>query len=109
MLRQVQLRCGTEVLVYARSVIPLGTLRGKHRRLKSLGSKPLGAYLFAHPGLKRKFHHIARISPGDPLYELAFDGSDGKPRSLWGRRSLFSIDGKSLLVSEFFLPGITRK
>jgi chorismate--pyruvate lyase len=37
LLRQVQLLCGQTVLVYARSIIPLDTLRGKHRRLKQIG------------------------------------------------------------------------
>jgi len=109
LLRQVQLRCGREVLVYARSVIPLATLRGKHRRLKSLGNKPLGAYLFAHHQLKREIHQLARIKANDPLYHAAFDAGEGGPDGIWGRRSLFSIDGKKLLVSEFFLPGITRE
>ena len=109
LLRQVQLLCGQTVLVYARSIIPLDTLRGKHRRLKHLGNKPLGGYLFANPGLKREQQHLATILPRDPLFEIALIDSPRDCDCIWGRRSLFKIDSKSLLVSEFFLPSLVRE
>ncbi len=103
LLRQVHLLCGDELCVYARSVIPLDTLRGRHRRLQYLGDKPLGEYLFAQPRLQRERIEWSRLLPGSPLYRRALpDGGSGQP--IWGRRSLFRIDGKPLLVAEFFLP-----
>jgi chorismate--pyruvate lyase len=109
LLRQVQLLCGQQVLVYARSIIPLDTLRGKHRRLKHLGNKPLGGYLFANPGLTRELQQLATIMPRDPLFDIALSDSSRDCDCIWGRRSLFKIDGKSLLVSEFFLPELIRQ
>jgi len=106
LLRQVQLLCDDTVCVYARSIIPLATLRGKHRRLKRLANKPLGGYLFAQPNLKRSNQHIARIIRKDPLFEIALPDPQQDCDQLWGRRSLFSMDKKSLLVSEFFLPAL---
>ena len=109
LLRQVQLLCEQKVLVYARSIIPLDTLKGKHRRLKYLGDRPLGGYLFANPGLQRDQQQLAKILPRDPVFEIALSDSPGDCECIWGRRSLFKIDGKSLLVSEFFLPELIRK
>ena len=109
LLRQVQLLCEQQVLVYARSIIPLSTLRGPNRRLKHLGSKPLGGYLFADPSLQRQQQQLATISRNNPLFATALcDSSQDCPR-IWGRRSLFTLSGKSLLVSEFFLPELFQK
>ena len=104
LLRQVQLLGGQRVLVYARSLIPLDTLEGPHRRLKHLGEKPLGAYLFAHPGLKRERLQLATITPNNPLFATALSGSRQNCPCMWGRRSVLTLDDKSLLVSEYFLP-----
>ncbi len=107
--RQVQLCCGDSVVVYARSVVPLKTLKGRHRRLLFIGNRPLGAYLFANPGLKRKHQQFSSISPRDTLFVTALPASDMKCDQIWGRRSMFVIDHKPLLVSEFFLPELFSK
>jgi chorismate lyase len=104
LLRQVQLLCADKVLVYARSVIPLSTLRGRHRRLQHLGNKPLGEYLFANPSLRRKQLQLATILRNNPLFSIALSSSQQQCSRIWGRRSLFTLDGRSLLVSEYFLP-----
>ena len=107
--RQVQLCCGDRVVVYARSIIPLKTLKGRHRRLLFIGNRPLGAYLFANPGLKRRHQQFSSISPRDALFHVALSASDSKCDQIWGRRSMFVIDQKPLLVSEFFLPELFSK
>ena len=104
LLRQVHLKCGNNLCVYARSVIPLSTLQGKHRRLQFLGNKPLGEYLFASPNLQRSRVEWSKLTAQSSLYKVAMPQNDKKEETLWGRRSLFTIDKKSLLVSEFFLP-----
>ncbi len=108
LLRQVQLLCARQVLVYARSVIPLKTLEGRQRRLKHLGNKPLGGALFANPRLKREMQQLATIWPRDPMFDIATSNSPGHFDRIWGRRSLFRIDNKPLLVSEFFLPELIQ-
>ena len=102
LLRQVHLLCGERLCVYARSVIPLTTLQGKHRRLQHLGDKPLGEYLFAQPQLKRARIEWSRLTPDSALYRTALPEGGNAP--VWGRRSLFLLDRKPLLVAEFFLP-----
>lgn len=109
LLRQVQLLCGDRVCVYARSLIPLKTLKGKHQRLRYLGDRPLGGYLFANPRLRREQQHLASVAPKDPLFKIALSGSTLHGQQIWGRRSLFMIDHKPLLVSEFFLPELFEK
>lgn len=104
LLRQVYLKCGENLCVYARSIIPLSTLQGKHRRLRFLGNKPLGEYLFASPSLKRSRIEWTKLTDASSLYQQAMNAHTASAKTIWGRRSLFKIDRKPLLVSEFFLP-----
>lgn len=108
LLRQVHLKCNDDIYVYARSVIPLSTLKGKHRRLLYLGSKPLGEYLFSSPNLKRSRVEWSKLTPESSLYRMAMANQQQHSEPVWGRRSLFHIDGKPLLVSEFFLPKLLK-
>jgi len=109
LLRQVHLKCGDQLCVYARSVIPLSTLQGKHQRLQYLGNKPLGEYLFANPTLKRSKIEWSKLTKSSSLYNIAMTDQPETGEPVWGRRSLFQIDAKSLLVSEFFLPVLNDK
>ncbi len=109
LLRQVQLLCGDMVCVYARSIIPLKTLKGRHRRLLFLGDSPLGAYLFANPSLQRNQQQLASIAKKDALFDIAPAGSVQDCAQIWGRRSLFAIDQTPVLVSEYFLPALFQK
>ena len=104
-IRQVQLMCADHPWIYARTVIPATSLRGKLKRLAQLGSRPLGAMLFADPGMQRGVVELARILPGQGLFADATRAVEGTPASIWGRRSVFRITGRPLLVSEIFLPG----
>lgn len=106
LVRQVYLRCDQAAWVYARTVIPAATLRGPERRLGHLKARPLGAVLFSNPTLRRTRVTIERLVPGDVLYAAATHGAGHAPQVIWGRRSLFMINCKTLMVSEYFLPGI---
>jgi chorismate--pyruvate lyase len=99
--RQVQLCCDAEPLVYARSLLPVTLFTGRQQRLKFQGSKSLGATLFADPTVTRGELQTAQVA-GEYI-----PGADGKEK-VWGRRSVFRIQGKPLLVSEFYLPGLFR-
>lgn len=105
MIRQVQLLCGNRPWVYARTVIPATSMRGRLQRLAQLGNRPLGAMLFADPGMRRGMVELARITPGQALFAAALPHPDRRPSAaIWGRRSVFRIADKPLLVSEIFLP-----
>ena len=106
LVRQVRLMCHDHPWVFARTVIPRSTLSGEQRRLAGLGNRPLGAMLFADPGMTRGEMELSRIRPGERLFQQATQGLEKIPAEVWGRRSLFYLAGKPLLVSEIFIPGM---
>ncbi len=105
-IREVHLLCGGQPWVFARTVIPPHTLRGKQRRLARLGKKPLGAVLFADKSMQRTEMEIACIRAGQQLFQLATQHMAPADQSIWGRRSVFFLNRDPLLVSEIFLPEI---
>ena len=105
-VREVQLLCDDQPWVFARTVIPASTLTGRQRRLAHLGNRPLGAFLFADPGMRRDAVQLACIRRGQLMFAEATLGLRRKPPAIWGRRSVFRVGGKPLLVAEIFLPGI---
>jgi len=109
LIRQVYLQCDGQRWVYARTVVPLRSLRGRGRRLASLGNRPLGAMLFADRSVRRGRMQVARLSAGDRVFDRAVAGLAVIPEHIWGRRSLFHYAGRPLLVNEIFLPGVGRR
>jgi chorismate--pyruvate lyase len=105
-LREVLLCRGEQPLVYARSLIPATTLRGPLRRLQRLGKQPLGALLFGRYPLVRGPIEIAPLTSNSRLARQAnCQGED--PR--WARRSVFSVAGRSLLVTEVFFQALVEE
>lgn len=104
LVRQVFLMCDDEPWVYARTVIPASTLTGRLRQLSKLRSRSLGAFLFADPAMSREELHIVHLTSRDKLFRRATARLRKKPDAVWGRRSVFRLSGKPLLVSEIFLP-----
>lgn len=91
LIREVDLLCCGRAVVRARSVIPAATLTGEERQLKHLGTRPLGAFLFSSRAMVRQ-----------PIELAGFQGS--QRQAIYGRRSVFLLHDKPLLVSEIFLP-----
>jgi chorismate--pyruvate lyase len=87
--RDVALKVKGETRVYARTCMPKSTLIGHESQLKKLGNKPLGAYLFNHPRMRRGKMSAYRI----PNNELSLS---------WARRSVFYLQEKPILVTEAF-------
>lgn len=102
LVREVILYGCNEPWVYARSVIPVKTLTGRLRCLRKLDNRPLGALLFRDTSMQRGDMEIACIPSRS--CRLSHQLSLGEKDSLWGRRSVFYLDSKPLLVSEMFLP-----
>lgn len=100
LIREVILKGNGQPWVFARSVLPLTSLTGELRHLRKQTNRPLGAFLFSQPHLVRSPIAIAAINR-DHAYVPAHLAGE-KP--LWGRRSIFSLRDKPLLVSEVFLP-----
>jgi len=104
--REVYLYADDQPVVFAHSVVARQNLYGAWAAVRSLGNKPLGAMLFAHPLVVRKPLHYKALRGTHPLYQLAASGLSDPPYRLWARRSLFLLHDVPLLVTEVFLPGI---
>lgn len=109
LVRQVRLLCNNRPWVFARTVIPLPSLNGGLRRLAVLGNRPLGEVLFADPRMQRQPLEVARITQRHRLYHMATNPRSKDTSPIWGRRSVFRLQGKPLLVSEFFLPSLMHQ
>lgn len=101
MIREVVLYgCGTP-WVYARSAIPIASLRGPLAFLRKPDGRPLGAMLFSNPSMRRSPMEIACLTPQNSLLSEQLNDIE---QPVWGRRSVFRVGNKPLLVSEIFLP-----
>lgn len=105
-IREVLLIADGQPVVFAHSILRLQDLTGAWHMARAIGSRPLGAALFADPGIRREALHAARISSAHPLYCRASQASGLPLPLLWGRRSRFTREDRPLLVTEVFLPGI---
>jgi chorismate lyase len=104
LIRQVQLLCGEQPWVYARTIMPVSSLCGRLQRLAHLGTRPLGGMLFADPGMQRGGVELARLGTGQAMHAAATFHLTPRPAEIWGRRTVFRLADKPLLVSEIFLP-----
>lgn len=130
LIREVLLMGDNQAVVFAHSVLPRASLRGAWHGLGRLGNKPLGATLFANPKVQRTPLSYKKLSANHALYQRAIQSlaqplaqhlSDHvsnhvlqaplheKPRYLWARRSIFSLDGANIMVTEIFLPQLLLK
>lgn len=106
-VREVALYCDGEPLVFAHTVLPYrprGPLTGW---LSRLGSRSLGAQVFTHARFVRGAINCRRLGRRHALYRPAITAlhlAAAPPRSIWARRSRFSFDAQSILVTEVFSP-----
>jgi len=103
LVREVLLCCNDKPLVYARTVIPSTTIQGAQRLYANMGNRPLGAMLFADRTMRREAVQVGMLSA-----EHEANGYAETDEPVWGRRSVFRVAGKPLLVSEYFLPEILK-
>lgn len=106
LLREVRLNCGATPVVFAHSVLPHKSLRGRWHKLGALGNKPLGGALFANPQVVRTPLEFKKLAKHHALYLRATAHLPQLPSVLWARRSLFTLHGTSILVTEVFLPQV---
>lgn len=98
MVREVLLWGGGSPCVFARSILPQRSLKGRLKALLTLDTRPLGAWLFQQNDLIRGPIEVTQCRPSADLPARLREA----PPS-WGRRSLFFVDGQPLLVAEVFL------
>ena len=98
-VRHVLLRCENASWLFARTVIPHASLSGPCRQMLHLGSRSLGVFLFSFKFRKCQPSQAVQISPKQ-LQELSGLQS---PKPVWGRRNVYIIKGRKLLITEVFL------
>lgn len=106
--REVFLHADGQAVVFAHSACNADDLRGAWQAMKGLGNRSLGSLLFTHPLVVRQPLHFAALRPHHPLYQSAVSSLNTRPERLWARRSLFTLHGAPLLVTEVFLPEILQ-
>jgi chorismate lyase len=100
LIREVILKGNNQPWIFARSILPLASLTGDLRHLRKQHTRPLGAFLFSQSHLVRSPIAVAAIGRNHRYVPATL----AKSELLWGRRSVFSLHDKPLLVSEVFLP-----
>ena len=109
LVREVLLKGSGQAVVFAHSVLPKKSLRGDWNGLGKLGNKPLGATLFANPKVMRTPLRFKKLTANHALYQQAIQHSPQKPSYLWARRSIFSLNCATIMVTEVFLPALVNK
>lgn len=104
--REVYLYADGRPVVFAHSACAPADLQGSWRALRDLGNRSLGSLLFTHPLVERHPLRYKALQFHHPLYRSAATLLGGAPQRLWARRSLFTLHGAPLLVTEVFLPHI---
>lgn len=85
-LREVILYGDNEPWLFGRTVVPESTLGEKGNLLTTIGSTPLGRYLFNGQQIGRDFIQVSLQN------------------DCWARRSRLRLSGSPLLLTEVFLP-----
>ena len=104
LIREVLLYANDKPLILARTIIPDKTLKGAQRSLSRLGNRPLGEVIFSYPKLKRLEMEICRVE--EKKWSPAITQKYLLDQQVWGRRTVYAIHRRQMLVSEFFLPEI---
>ena len=105
-VREVLLLADGVPVVFAHSVLPRENARGPWRLVAGMGTRPLGAALFADPRVARTPLEFRRVDRRHALWQGAARAVGVALPPLWARRSRFCLQGRPLLVSEVFLPEI---
>ncbi|WP_078461895.1 chorismate--pyruvate lyase family protein [Solemya velum gill symbiont] len=109
LVREVELWCDSTPLVFARTVIPVSSMKGRVRGLTVLGNRPLGAVLFNDRSTQRELFEVAELRNNNRLFRRANQALAEPVDILWGRRTRFRYAGQPLLVHEIFLPTIVSE
>ena len=108
-VREVLLCANNIPLVMAHSVIPTLSSSGSNHAVLRLGTKPLGAVLFAKTRMHSKAkppRDIARLDKSHALWKKCFRNYADLSSPLWARRTLYRLKGRPILVNEIFLPAL---
>ena len=107
--REVLLECDGIPRVFGHTVVPTGCTASDWPLFSALGERSLGSTLFYDPLVTRGELEFARIRAGHPLLERARAVLGGMDDPVYyARRCLYRRRNGTLLVTEVFLPPVTR-
>lgn len=106
-VREVALECDGRPVIFAHTTLSTATNGRLTRWMAGLGQKSLGSLLFAYPGFRRGKIEYLRLDQRHPLYQRAATLADVGDY-LWARRSRHRLGRQMVLVTEVFLPDISR-
>lgn len=106
LIREVLILSMDNDWMFARTIFPRRTLTGQQQQLARLKNRSLGSVLFKDPALQRSEFVIAYLQPELRWHAKVVQVVGHTLPDLWARRSLFTLHGKSLLLTEVFLPDI---
>jgi chorismate--pyruvate lyase len=106
-VREVVLYCDGRPVVFAHSVVPLGSLRGTWNPVTRLGTRPLGEALFTNHRIQRHPLAYKTLHRHHRLHRQTLRAVPlARSARLLARRSRFTLKGRALMVTEVFLPAI---
>lgn len=103
-VREIELGCGDEAIVFAQTLVPAATLAAEPW-LAELGEEALGPRLARTGHARRDPLEFARLEPRQALFHRAWRSAGALPAALWARRARYWLGGHGLVVQEVFLPG----
>ncbi|WEF31205.1 chorismate--pyruvate lyase family protein [Pseudoduganella chitinolytica] len=112
--REVLLRCDNAPVVFAHTVVPMSADATDWPLFSALGERSLGTTLFGDPRVTRGTLEYARLRASHPLALraraalAAEDHAALEEQLLYARRCLYRRRQGTLLVTEVFLPRVTR-
>ena len=110
-VREVLLCANNVPVVMAHSVIPTFSSSGSNHSVLRLGTRPLGAVLFAKTRKHSKTkppRDIARLDKSSSLWKRCSKNYARLDSPLWARRTLYQLKGRPILVNEIFLPALLK-
>ena len=108
-LREIEMRCGAALWLYARTRVPASTLAAQPW-LGRVGARTLGEALGEHDAALERDPFLYAMLPADaPVVARACALAACAPRALWVRRSTFRAGGAPFELDEVFLPDIGRR
>jgi len=90
-IREVELICNDQVMVFARSVIPRKVYIENRSTLGNLGTQPLGHLLFRQARQRNR------------LRDICSTHIEHKANLIYGRATPYAYNGGEILVQEFFV------
>jgi chorismate--pyruvate lyase len=108
-VREVLLLSQDIPYIFGRSILPLCTDSSLKLWQPYLDKRPIGDYLF-----KSQHHHrlqllCAKLQPDSQEYQYAAKYCSLNVPRLWARKSLFTCDAGTMLISEVFLPAMLQR